>query len=542
MKTKTFKLINIFILLFIAINLSYANVSASVDRTHLEKGETFELVLHLDDFSTQPDLDALDKDFTVYNTSTSSKTTIINGKRSSQLEMIVTLMPNKVGKLTIPAIKIGDQLTKPINIDVDKELSNEEQRNYQELFAIGSLATDSTYVNVPVLYTLRLYYSTPILSLQPKPFDIKSSEIKATNHRKTYQKSINGRMYDVVEESFLIIPHTTGEIKIPAIVLEATIPNAFGQLGTKVKSFSTEAKTLNVKPIPNDIKIKDWFPASDIKVSDSWSEKNSIKEGQLLTRTVVIKAKGALSNDIPQLNFKSTDAFNVYPEKPELQDIERDGILTGVATYKIGYMPIKQGKANIPAIKLKWFDVDNHKSKVAIIEPKTFDIKKGNLPNTSFIGSNQLISPQIVTKTSGNLWWQIATVVFALLWMITLGLLLKCKYSSKEKLNSVDKDTDSKNYHTTTLKDIEKACSNKDNIQLQKSIISWTNSKNDRQVFSLLDVINIYPELNDILRSLNAAIYSDKDFDRYKELLSLIKNVSSDNKDKPAKLIKDLYD
>ncbi|MDE4951378.1 BatD family protein, partial [Francisella tularensis] len=76
-----------------------------------------------------PDLDVLDKDLTVYNTSTSSKTTIVNGQQSSQIEMIVTLMPNKTGKLTIPAIKIVNQTTKPINIEVDKELSNEEERN-----------------------------------------------------------------------------------------------------------------------------------------------------------------------------------------------------------------------------------------------------------------------------------------------------------------------------------------------------------------------------------------------------------------------------
>ncbi|MDE4963789.1 BatD family protein, partial [Francisella tularensis] len=77
-----------------------------------------------DYFDIQPVLDVLDTDFTVYNTSTSSKTTIFNGQQSSQFEMIVTLMPNKTCKLTIPAIQIGNQTTKPNNIEVDKELSN----------------------------------------------------------------------------------------------------------------------------------------------------------------------------------------------------------------------------------------------------------------------------------------------------------------------------------------------------------------------------------------------------------------------------------
>lgn len=72
-----------------------------------------------------------------------------------------------------------------------------------------------------------------------------------------------------------------------------------------------------------------------MQISDNWSTDKNIKEGELLTRTVKIKAKGVLSNDIPKLEFKSSNTFNVYPEKPELQDIEQAGQLTGVATYKI---------------------------------------------------------------------------------------------------------------------------------------------------------------------------------------------------------------
>ncbi|APD49816.1 BatD family protein [Francisella hispaniensis] len=541
MKTKLFKLISIFILSVTILNLSYANVSASIDRAHLEKGETFELVLHLDNFDTQPDLDVLNKDFTVYNTSTSSKTTVINGQQSSQFEMIVTLMPNKTGKLTIPAIKVGNQSTKPINIEVDKELSNEEERNYQDLFAIGSLATDETYVNVPVLYTLRLYYATPILSLQPKPFDIKNSTIKQTNHRKTYQKRINGKMYDVVEESFLIIPNITGTIRIPAIVLEATIPNTFGQLGTRVKYFSTEAKLLKVKPIPNDISINDWFPAADVQISDNWSADKNIKEGELLTRTIKIKAKGVLSNDIPKLEFKSSDTFNVYPEKPELQDIEQAGQLTGVATYKIGYMPVKQGKAIIPAINLKWFDVDNHKSKVASIAAKTFDVQKGNISSSNFVANSQPLSSQVVQKIVKDTFWRDVAIGLFILWLITFILLIKCKITKKITIKAGEKQGDlyQKN---TGLKEIKKACNKKDNVQLQRAIIGWANTQVDKQVFSLLEVAEVFPHLKDILKELNAGIYAVKDFNNYHELLNLIKSTTKITKTKSSNLIKGLYE
>ncbi|WP_150467664.1 BatD family protein [Francisella sp. SYW-9] len=539
MKAKLFKVISIFILSIMVVSVSYAKVSATVSRNHIEKGETFELVLHLDSFDTQPNLDALKKDFTVYNTSTSSKTTVINGKRNSHFEMIITLMPNKTGNLVIPAIRVGNQTTKPIKIEVDKELSNEEQSKYQDLFAIGTLDTNKTYVNVPVLYTLRIYTSRPILSLQPKPFDIKKSDIKTTNHRKTYQKSINGKLYDVVEESFLIIPNTTGKIKIPAIVLQATIPNAFGQLGSRTKFFSTKAKTLNVEPVPDDISINDWFPAADVKISDNWSQDKGVKEGQLLTRTVKVTAEGVLSSDIPNLEFKSSDAFNVYPEKPELQDIEKGGHLTGVATYKIGYMPVKKGKVAVPSVKLKWYDVDTHKSKIVSLAAKNFDVQKGNMPS-NLVGNDDS-PPKIIEKTVQDPFWRDVAIAAIVLWVLTLILLIKTKYT-KRTAKVVDDSELELVEKVVGLKEIKKACSNKDNVELQKAIISWANTRSDKHIFSLLEVARVFPELQQILKDLNGAIYARKDFNQYQELLELIRQIKRTKTKKSKNLVKELYE
>ncbi|MDE5007401.1 protein BatD, partial [Francisella tularensis subsp. holarctica] len=74
------------------------------------------------------------------------------------------------------------------------------------------------------------------------------------------------------------------------------------------------------------------------------------------------------------------------------------GQLKGIATYKIGYIQVKQGKATIPAINLKWIDVDNHKSKVASIAAKTFDVQIGNIPSSSFVTNGQPLSSQATQK------------------------------------------------------------------------------------------------------------------------------------------------
>ena len=542
MKINLMKKIGVLIsLVLFSVSMSFATVSASISRTNIENGETIDLTLHLENFNIQPNLNVLSKDFTVYNTSTSSKVSTANGKTTAKYDMIVTIMPNKTGKLIIPAIKVGGEYTKSIAINVDKALSNDEEDKYQDMFAISTIASDSSYINVPILYTLKLYYSTPILGLQPKPFKIEKSEIRPTDHRLTYQKRINGNLYDVVEESFLIVPHTTGKLTIPPMVLQATVSNGFGQLGVKTRFVSTKAHTLNVKPIPKDISIKDWFPSSGVKMVDDWSDDQNVTTGGLITRTVKITAKDVLSNDIPKLDFKSTDDFNVYAEKPVLEDVEGEGKLAGTATYKIGYMPTKEGKAEVPELDLKWFDVDDHKSKVASIAVKEFDVKKGNVANTDFLGSITPEATKVVEKTIIDPFWKNVSSALAALWIITVLLLIKCKLSKLKKVQNSE-PVERRANESYSIKDIKKACSKKSNTELQKALIGWASIRFDKEIFSILDIAKLVPELKPILKNLNAAMYSDKNFDQYSELLKIVFSANKvKSKNKSIKIVKGLY-
>lgn len=544
MRVNFIKKISILIsLMLLSISTTFAKVSASINRTDIENGEIIELTLHLENFNTQPKLDVLDKDFTVYNTSTSSKVSTINGKTTSNYDMIVTIMPNKTGKLTIPAIKVGNEYTNPINIKVDKALTNDEQGEYQDIFAVSSVARNKSYVNVPVLYTLKLYYSTPMLGIQPKKFRIKNAEMRPTDHQVSYQKRINGRVYEVAEQSFMMIPHATGKLEIPPMVLEATISNGFGQLGVKKEYISTKAQTLYVKPIPKDISIKDWFPSSEVTMTDNWSDRKDVKVGNLLTRTVTVKAKGVLSTDIPKLEFSSNNDFNVYAEKPKLKDIEKKGKLIGTATYTIGYMPTTQGKSKVPKLELKWFDIDTHKSKVARIAAKEFDVKKGNLVNTDFSS----LSPQkkqVIKKTVVNTYWRDIAILFIVLWFVTLLLLIRCKFSKPKQIKAINtRASDLGIANTAGFKEVKNACVKKDQKALQHALIGWASARFDKEIFSLLEIADRIPEIKSLVIGLNASIYAGKEFTQYDELLKKLKEeTKNSNKAKSSKTIKGLYE
>ena len=528
--------------MLLMVSCSYANVYATLDDSSVGSGESVQLTIHVDNFAQQPDLSVLRNDFTIYNKGTTSKTTIVNGKRTTKYEMVVTIMPNKSGSITIPSISVGGDRTQPIVLKVQKALSTEEETKYQDVFAIGSMSNNTTYVNVPVTYTIKIYYATPLLQLKPKPWDIKKATINQVGNVKVYKKRVNGKTYDVSEESFLIIPSSTGIIDIAPIVLEATIANKFGQIGVKNKFISTDMKILNVKPIPRDISITDWFPASDVTIHDYWSQENGIKAGHLITRTVRVDVSGALSNDIPKLEFDSTDNFNVYVEKPELSDKQANGKVTSSAVYKIGYMPIKAGKATIPEVSVKWFDVDTAKSKVATISTKSFDVAKGDAPHQilNIINkTNSSADSPIVVESD---FWRYIAFGFILLWLVTLVVLIKVIFSKRkikydaqlDYVESIDK---------ASLKDVKKACSQKNNVLLQKNLISWAKSEYNSDVISLSDVGIFIPELTQLLKELNSAIYSDTYFDKYKDVIRIITTSKKVSQKKSSGIvIKGLYD
>ena len=127
------------------------------------------------------------------------------------------------------------------------------------------------------------------------------------------------------------------------------------------------------------------------------------------------------------------------------------------------------------------------------------------------------------------------------LWLITSLLLIKCKfYKPKQSESSGSAENNDKDNYG--IKDIKKACSKKDDSALQKALISWASIRFDKEIFSILDIGEIVSELKPILRNLNAAMYSDKNFDQYVELIKIVSSANKvKNKNKSIKIIKGLY-
>ena len=560
MVVKINKLFKAFIIvIFTSISFShvaFANVSASLDKTTVAVGQSFTLNLHVDNFSDNPNFKPLEKNFKIYDTTTSSSISSINGKTSSNFIIHVTLVAKKIGNLEIPSITIGSEKTKPIKLKVVKRLTNYSSNQNTNIFAIGKLTSNKAYINSPIIYTMKVYIS-PHLSLTSaslKPFNVKGATMESTKDQKSYRTRLNGKIYNVVEINFIINPNKIGELIIPSITLQANIGQFFN---VKTMYVSTEEKKIQILAIPQNISIKDWLPSSNLKISDKWSS-NNLKQGELTTRTITIEAQDTVSSSIPKLNFKDGQGYNIYPEKPILKDKEVNGRTTAFITYKIGYIPTSTGKIIIPEKKINWYDIKNNKKKTTVIGEKIFTVAKGqellennkvsnskeidnNQIKTNKIANNYQQKTKIITKIIKDDFWRNIAILFIVLWIITLVILLVFIFKKNRTIENNDsknniKITNSKKY----LLLIKKYCSNENKSLLSEAIIDWARIKYSQNIYSVLDVIDYNEDLKDVLKEFYNSIYSNEKFNNYLEIYNKIK-ITEKNIKTNIQLSKDFF-
>ena len=90
-----------------------AAVEAEVDRTRLVEGETVTLTLRTDNSrqSLDSDFTALEKDFEVLDRRSETQLSIVNGRQTAVVRLLLTIEPRHTGTLEIPALQFGKDST-----------------------------------------------------------------------------------------------------------------------------------------------------------------------------------------------------------------------------------------------------------------------------------------------------------------------------------------------------------------------------------------------------------------------------------------------
>lgn len=420
----------VFIALFWLLSpLLWANtLTVTTDRQQIEMGDIITLQVQADfqTLSGQPDFDLLKDQFDILGTQRSNSVRMINGKFFTETFWTVRLTPKQTGELVIPPFQVEGVQSQPYKIQVSqiKATAGAVEPHFLE----AEVSTSQPYVQQEVVYSLRFYHLGRLLTgnVRPPQFDQALSE--PLGKQRSYQKNLNGRLYDVYEWQYVVYPQQSGSLTISA-------PAFSGQLNFRgrMKQINDQANalTLNVRPKPANYPDQaTWLPAKKLQLTHQWQTNSPLRVGDSATLTLILEAEGLLASQLPTLGLKQQAGFHLYPDQPQTH---QEQIATGAVSLKeikIALVPTEAGEINIPKITLPWWNTQTNQLEQLAIPSKTLQVEAG------FIPSSPASHPQLATATSEPLmpqvnnsgwFWPILTGLFALLWFITLDLWLQAK-------------------------------------------------------------------------------------------------------------------
>ena len=336
-------------------------------------------------------------------TSSSSQTTIINGKFESKNEYKSTfvLAPKKAGTLIIAAIKVSyngkDYSTEKIIVNVGKGQKNNSSKsntnsNNSKLFAKISCSKTSPYIGENILVNYKIYQSSyHIRNLEITDYDLPMindfwTELLEPKNKqwKESQEIINGiafRVFTLKKE--IISPQKSGKLTIPSFEVSTTINRDFFNRGVS-KKIRSNSPVLKVKKLPeNSPRSFNGQVGSNYKMSVNISKKE-LEVDQALDFEIKISGNGNLK----QLKFPNIDFpkdLEKYPEeiKSKIQ-LSENGV-SGKKTLNQLLIPRFHGDYEIPSFDFCYFDVRSKKY-ITLSHPLTIIKvnKSKNSPSSNF--------------------------------------------------------------------------------------------------------------------------------------------------------------
>jgi hypothetical protein len=517
---QTKKLLSFALFIFCLFVNSYAHAAgtpaprATVDRTVVNEGDSLTLTIRIDDTGSydEPDFSTLQKDFDVYGNSQSSQHVINNGRIESWTEWQTTLMPKHSGQLQIPALAVAGSHTQPITIQVNPQNRTSASDGTEPVFMEVLADRNNIYVQQQILLTARVYIAVQLSNMQLTKPDFDNANVKQLSET-TFNRTINGTPYEVHELIYAIFPQQAGELTIPELVFNAVEVTGgrsmfdFPGRGRAIRKMSKQL-TVHVKPIPKNFSGAVWLPARNLTLTESWStDPHHLAAGDSITRNIAIRADGLLAAQLPKLDEPHLDAAKLYADQPKLDDQQDSNGVHGKRTENTALIPTRAGQLQLPETRVVWWDVDSDSEKIATLPSETLTIAAGNSAASAASSAPQPVIqqpapqskpaitetvPTLATTTLNKttLWWQIATALLAILWIITLFAYLQLRRQPRAPALNIAEtphDTNERN----AWRDFGAACRANNPAAARQKLLQWAALfYGDRKVHSIEQLLD----------------------------------------------------
>ena len=413
-------------------------ITARVDRNPIviDESVTYQLIIN-DPSGKEPDFSPLTNDFDILAQGSSTNMQITNGSRSRTKQYQLSLMPKRIGKLTIPPIAVGQEYSNAVELIVITAQPATATNGNQDFFLEVRATPDKPYVQSQILLTVRLYVGASLASgslSEPEP---ENTTVHKLGDAHEYTTTRNGHNYRVNERRYALFPQQPGQLVIPPLLFHGQVGrrstsffDPFPQPGATKRIRSKELR-LEVEPKPLQASLP-WLPTPQLtgKVELNQATDN-IRAGEPITLNFTLNAIGLPANRLPEPTLSLDKTVRLYPDQANFENTVTDKGMTGVLTQKITLIPSQAGEVTLAPQPISWWNMTTHAQEQLSFKPLTLQV----LPSLEPVQPSPIDSPthaatpispeKINAAAPPSFWsqksgWFWTSMVLACCWLLTL--------------------------------------------------------------------------------------------------------------------------
>lgn len=347
--------------------------------------------------------------FSLYESGQSQSLSFVNGRMSASVVHTYVLVPRKLGKFTIPPIRVAgaSNPTPPLEIEVVQEAPaapappppehstaragrGTTARRPPDVFITASLDKSRAYVNQQATLIVRFHYATRLLGDSryepPKLSGVLTEELPPVREETTL---IGGRAYHVSEIKTALFPVQAGKLRIGPATVHCRVPRSsesdpfeddfFGRFlsmnAPQTLTLNTEPLTLEVDSLPEG-RPEDFTGIVGRLSAKAEVDRRETKAGEAVTLVTTLTGIGNIKSmpepkrlEIPSARFFATESVSV---------VDRTGDrIGGTKTFRTVLVPRVSGEIRLPPIEFSYFDPETRSYRRTATEPITLHAAAG---------------------------------------------------------------------------------------------------------------------------------------------------------------------
>ncbi|HEY6131124.1 MAG TPA: BatD family protein [Halioglobus sp.] len=492
-------------------------VTASLDRDRVALGDTLQLTITAtdDEELSDAELRPLLGDFEILQRSSSSNTSIVNGRMSQSRQMIIDLTPIREGNLRIPSLHVGTSTTPSLTVLVGA--APDTHTGGQPVVFEAEVDQHNVYVQGQVILTLRVLQSVQLEGRSISELKLDKAFVKPLEQH-SFQRTIDGRQWLVDEVRYAIFPEQSGTLEIPAQVFSGRVNQGrrsffdLGGSGQLVRR-STDTISINVLPKPDSFNADTWLPARRLTLEENWSTPpDQLSVGESATRTIRIQGEGLQGAQLPPIQFIPTEGLKYYPDQPQISEQETSSGLLGERQDSAAVVPTRPGTYLIPEIRVAWWDTQTEQVQTAVLPERKISVLAAPTDSTGDTAAPvpapnaeappaAVLTPVPVSGGNSTL-WQLLCAFSTLGWVVTLGVLWRQRHPGIRVKPAAHETISDKN----AFKQLLAACTANDAARARTAVIAWAATIN--------------PGVGAVSLHQVARQFGDEEFGRQLELLN----------------------